>query len=134
MTKKDGDGLTHKQRQALPIVASVGNREEAARRAGISKDCLYRWLNEKPFRDELDKLQNEIVTDSYGFLKAAAIRAVGTLINLTARSDAPSVQRAAANDILTHTMRFKELMEVEKRLAEVEKTLKQSTMDQDEEI
>jgi hypothetical protein len=125
MTKKDGSGLSHKQKTAIPIIASIGNREEAARRAGISKDCLYRWLSEKSFRDAVEQLQNEIVSDSYGFLKAAVNSAVGTLIQLTTRSDCPAVQRAAANDILNHTMRFKEIMEIEKRLIQVEKIFQQ---------
>ena len=123
MTKSDG--LTSKQRQALPIIAAVGNREEAARRAGISKNCLYKWLKDPLFKRELEGLQNEIFLDSFGFLKAAAVRAAATLIGLMSRSESPSIQRAAANDVLNQVVRFKEIMEVERRLASIETNIAQ---------
>jgi ABC-type arginine/histidine transport system permease subunit len=113
-------GLTHKQKQALPIIATIGNREEAARRAGISKNCLYKWLKDPFFKQELEKLQNEIFIDSFGFLKAAAIKAAATLINLMARIEYPSIQRAAANDVLNQVVKFKEVMEIESRLTSIE--------------
>jgi hypothetical protein len=39
------------------------------------------------------------------------------------RTEHPSVQRAAANDVLSHIMKFKELQELEKRLDDVERLL-----------
>lgn len=37
------------------------------------------------------------------------------------RDDSPTVQRAAANDVLGHVMKFMELKELEGRLADIER-------------
>lgn len=125
MTKKNTlkSSLTPKQIKALPIIASIGNREQAAKMAGISKTCLYEWLKNPSFKKELENIQNEIFTDSFGFLKAASLKAASALIHLAGRSDAPAVQRAAANDVLNQVIKYKEVMEMERRMSEIEQKL-----------
>lgn len=41
--------------------------------------------------------------------------------DLLERDDSPTVQRAAANDVLGHVMKFMELKELEDRLADIER-------------
>ncbi len=42
------------------------------------------------------------------------------LVSLLGREDCPAIQRAAANDILSHAMKFMELKEIEVRLQMLE--------------
>jgi len=121
MTKSDEKTLTSRQVKALPHLACCSSNEEACRQAGISKDCFYTWIKNPIFKAELEKLRNEIVHDAISHLKSNTIKAATTLVCLTDRVDSPSVQRAAANDILNQVMKFKELTEIEERLRALEK-------------
>lgn len=121
MTKNDTFNLSTRQQQALPLFASNLTIEEACERAGISRNTFYEWLKEPQFKLELDRLRNEIVNDAINYLKSTTTKAARTLANLLEREDNPSVQRAAANDVLGHVMKFIELKELEERLTEMER-------------
>ncbi len=121
MTKNDTNILSPRQIKALPVLAAIPNCEEACKKVGISRNCFYEWLKNPLFKEALNKLRNEIVQEAITQLKANSVKAAITLVSLTARTENPSVQRAAANDILNHVMKFKELLEFEERLSELEK-------------
>ena len=121
MTKSDNLSLSKRQKQALPIFASNLTVEEACERAGISRNTFYEWLKEPQFKSELERLRNEIVNEAVNHLKITSTKAAKTLGNLLERDDSPTVQRAAANDVLGHVMKFMELKELEDRLADIER-------------
>ncbi len=121
MTKSDNLSLSKRQKQALPIFASNLTIEEACGRAGISRNTFYEWLKEPQFKLELDRLRNEIVNEAVNHLKITSTKAAKTLGDLLERDDSPTVQRAAANDVLGHVMKFMELKELEDRLADIER-------------
>ncbi len=121
MTKNDSLSLSKRQKQALPIFASNLTIEEACERAGISRNTFYEWLKEPQFKSELERLRNEIVNEAVNHLKITSTKAAKTLGNLLERDDSPTVQRAAANDVLGHVMKFMELKELEDRLADIER-------------
>jgi DNA-binding CsgD family transcriptional regulator len=121
MTESDNLSLSKRQKQALPIFASNLTIEEACERAGISRNTFYEWLKEPQFKLELDRLRNEIVNEAVNHLKITSTKAAKTLGNLLERDDSPTVQRAAANDVLGHVMKFMELKELEDRLADIER-------------
>lgn len=121
MTESDKLSLSKRQKQALPIFASNLTIEEACERAGISRNTFYEWLKEPQFKSELDRLRNEIVSEAVNHLKVTSTKAAKTLGNLLERDDSPTVQRAAANDVLGHVMKFMELKELEDRLADIER-------------
>ena len=121
MTKSDNLSLSIRQQQALPIFASNLTIEEACERAGISRNTFYEWLKEPQFKLELERLRNEIVNEAVNHLKMTSTKAAKTLGDLLERDDSPTVQRAAANDVLGHVMKFMELKELEDRLADIER-------------
>ena len=121
MTESDKLSLSKRQKQALPIFASNLTIEEACERAGISRNTFYEWLKEPQFKLELDRLRNEIVNEAVNHLKITSTKAAKTLGDLLERDDSPTVQRAAANDVLGHVMKFMELKELEDRLADIER-------------
>jgi uncharacterized protein YaaW (UPF0174 family) len=63
-------------------------------------------------RKLLDKAMNKLLNVS--------MKAVRTLENLL-DADSESVRRAAANDVLGHLLKYRELSEIEERLESVEK-------------
>lgn len=125
MTKNDTLSLSARQQQAIPIFASMLNVEEACRLADISRNTFYEWLKQPLFKAELDKLRNEFVEEAIMLLKVNASKASKTLVTLTERDDSPGVQRAAANDILNHLFKYKEMEEIEVRLENLERQLKE---------
>jgi len=123
MTKNDKIELSLKQKTALPFFLGNQTIDEACKEAGVSRNCYYEWLKEPVFKSALDRLREEIVLDAIGKLKLSTTKAAMTLCNLMDREDCPSVQRAAANDILNQVVKFKEIHELEKRLDEVERLI-----------
>lgn len=121
MTKSnENPQLTPKQITALPCFAANATIDAACKEAGISKNAYYKWLKNPAFKSELDRLRNEMVNDAVNQLKAATVKAATTLSSLLDRDDNPSVQRAAANDILNHVGKFKELQELQERIEKLE--------------
>lgn len=112
--------LTPRQIKALPCFAANASIEASCKEADISRETYYQWLKNPAFKSELDRLRNEIVNDAVNQLKATTVKAATTLSSLLDRDDNPSVQRAAANDILNHVGRFKELQELQERIEKLE--------------
>jgi len=120
MTKSDENRLTGRQTKALPHFAASLSIEGACKAANISKETFYNWIKEPLFKAELERLRNEIVDDAVNQLKISTTKAAETLVSLLDREDRPAIQRAAANDILSHVMKFMELKEIEVRLQTLE--------------
>lgn len=121
MTKNDQNGLTDRQIKALPFFIASSSESAACRDAKIAKQTYYDWLKDPLFRTELAKLREEAVQNAVENLKAHACKAVDTLVNLLDADNLP-LRRSAANDILHHIGRFKELQEIEKRLTVLERS------------
>lgn len=120
MTNKHEKGLSDRQKQALPYFACSGTYEEGCRKAGISKNAFYTWLQNPTFRAELNRIQDEVVVGAVQTLKASMTRATDTLVSLLDRKENPSLLRYVCNDIIGHVVKFKELQEIEKRLEVLE--------------
>lgn len=122
MTESDENQaqLTPRQITALPCFATNTSIESSCEAADISRETYYKWLKNPLFKSELDRLRNEIVSDAVNQLKATTTKAAMTLSLLLERDDNPSVQRAAANDILNHVGKFKELEELQERIEKLE--------------
>ena len=125
MTKDDKNSdLSARQIKALPVFASTSNYDEACKQVGISRNCFYEWLKQPAFKAELNRMRDEMVSDAVAQLKMNSTKAAMTLSDLMDRTESPAVQRAAANDVLNHVMKFKEILEIETRLAALEQQIK----------
>lgn len=118
------DKIHRSKEAALPILATCPNYSEAARQIGVRPEQVYEWLKDPAFKAQLDKLRSEItakaIDEAVLKLKNSMVKAVDTFIKLLEREDYPAVQRAAANDILSHIQKFKELQELEERITLLE--------------
>ena len=119
MIKTDENGLSERQKKALPHIIGAKTEIEGCRQAEISPQTYYEWLKEPAFKAELAKQRNMVIESAIDGLKACATKAVDTLVKLL-DSESHAIQRGVANDILNHIARFKELKELEDRVRLIE--------------
>lgn len=97
---------------------------QAARLAGVSKRTAFRRLEEPTFHDEVRKTRGRILDGASGALASTMKRATRTLRGLL-DDNHPSIQLGAARAVLELSQRLHETVELEKRLAELEKAVKE---------
>lgn len=123
MKSNENQKLSARQIQALPHILSSPSYEEAARRAGVSAKQIHEWLKDREFKFELEKQRNQVADAAINILKMNTTKAAETLGELLSSSN-EAVKRGAANDILHHVLRFRELQELKDRVAILEEHTK----------
>jgi hypothetical protein len=108
--------------KALPFFVTSSSEAAACRAARIAKQTYYDWLKDPLFKAELKRLRESAVQNALETLKIHASKAVDTLVGLL-DADNLILRRQAANDILQHIGKFKELQEIEHRIAVLEKDM-----------
>lgn len=125
MTKDYTSGLSDRQKQALPIFACAHDITAACERVGISRDCYYEWKRQPEFKSALEEIRDELFQEAISSLKSAADKATSTLISLAVDTTTPpATRKAAASDILSLLIRWKETQEIEKRICIIEDQIK----------
>jgi len=117
------DGLTPKQHKALAALLSEPTVTAAAANVGIGERTLHTWLHEPTFADAYTALRHEAVGLAVGRLQRATGIAVDALIDVldTEYTPAPAAVRvSAAKVIIEYAIRFRELDELENRIAALE--------------
>ncbi len=105
----------------VTTLACGGTVENAAQRANISERSVYRRLEDPEFKQLLKDFRSEVTKRTAGVLCAASIEAVKTLIGLMERNCSPATRLGAARTVLEFNLRLREVIDVEERLAELEK-------------
>ena|SRR6185437_1139245 len=108
---------------ALACGATV---EAAARQCGISERSAYRRLHDPEFKKRLEKVRADMVERSSGMLTAAAGEAVRTLLALQKEATPAAVRLGAARAILEIGIKIRQMVELEKRLEELEAMIEQN--------
>jgi hypothetical protein len=120
MDEKRSNALSPRQSKVISILVQARNIEDGAKRAGISKTTIYKWLHLPIFREELSRQKNEVMDVALEDLKTHVQKAVEVLGALLS-SDSEAIRRYTANDILMHALKTKELQEIENRLSGIER-------------
>lgn len=115
--------LTVRQRRAIAALMQSRTVVEAARTAGVGYRTMYRWLDDPGFVAELRAATGAAVDQAVRRLADLSGQAVDTLADVMAGGDAPSARVQAANVTLSHMARLRELSEIERRIAELERLL-----------
>jgi len=116
------NGLSMKQRRAIPSIIESKSMEVAARKVGCDRSTLYRWLAEPAFQAELREVQDRAFSEALMRLQGTARAAVEVLIeSLSAKS--PTEKRLAAVQILEMTFKSLEIGEFSERLKDLEDRL-----------
>jgi transposase-like protein len=112
--------LNNRQIKAIPVFIGCDSMEDAARQIGITKGTLYQWLKQDEFIKEVQIARKKLLDKAMNKLTNVSMKAVNTLEKLL-DAESEAVRRAAANDILGHALKHRELSEIEDRLESVEK-------------
>lgn len=112
--------LNNRQLKAIPLLIGCDTVEDAARKTGVSKGTLYEWMKQEEFNKAVSSARKKLLDKAMNKLMSASMKAVITLEKLL-DAESESVRRAAANDVLGHILKYRELSEIEDRLETVEK-------------
>ena len=113
--------LTHRQKKAALALLDHRTKSEAAAAAGVSPRTLYRWLGEPVFKAALAKAEGEAIGEATRDLVMLSKAAIGILEQvMNDQGNPPSVRLRAANSVMGHLVRLRELRNVEERLSNLE--------------
>ena len=124
MTKsdtKEDQGLTNKQLKAVPHLITSKTLKEGCKKARISRQTLYTWLQDPTFKQEFRNQRDVIIEEALEDLKGNLTKAIQTLINLLDKTDSDPLKRYLAKDIIDYVMKARELGDLEERLVKIEK-------------
>lgn len=121
--------LNARQRKAILHLLSARTVKQAAKEGRIRLGTLYKWMKDPLFRNELERMRSEIVSDTVAQLKVYSLQAVGVLADLMINSDSDSIKRGCAGDILENTRSFIQMRDMELRLEALEAAITYSTKD-----
>ena len=115
-------GLTAKQAAAIAAIMEEPSMEKAAKKAGIGRATLYRWMEIPAFRTALEKGQRTVFSSALARLQGASRLAVEKLIEAL-EGKSPTEKRLAASQILDLCFKAQEMGEFSERLFELEEKL-----------
>jgi hypothetical protein len=111
-------------RVLLQTLACGATVEIAARKAGVCERTVYRRLEDPAFCRRLQELRTEMAQRTAGMLTGAGMGAVKVLVDLQGDVSVPAgVRRRSARDVLEMGLKFREVVDLEQRLAAVEARL-----------
>ena len=111
------------QREAAALSLATGKTvAEAATSAQTTERSVYRWYEEGAFRARVDALRGEMVSRACGEL-ADAMGAAAKKLRELVDSDAEGIALRASQAIIESTLKVTELVELQKRVEELERRL-----------
>lgn len=119
--------LNPRQKKAILHLLSSRTVKQAAKEAKIRLPTLYKWMKESRFREELERLRSEIVSDTVAQLKVYSLQAVCVLADLMNTSESETIKRGCATDILENARSFIQMRDMEIRLEALENAISNST-------
>ena len=114
--------LTERQLKAIPHIVTAATYTESIKRAKISRKTFYEWMKIPTFKQELIRQREEIAKEAFGVLEQSLTKAVENLVGIIDTED-ERLKRLACNDIIEHILKYREIQNLEKRLAQVETQL-----------
>lgn len=118
-------GDRHRADQALVVALASGQTvQDAAAAAGVSESTAFRRLRDPDFARRVSLAQGELAARGLGRLAEGMACAADTLRALLGDSTPPAVRLGAARALLELSMRLRESVDLEQRLAALESRLK----------
>lgn len=121
------DKLTIKQRKAINAILAAPSITAASRISGIAERTMRTWLTIPIFREALSDAQREVFQDAARMLTGLQESAIDTLNKEQVTGDTSQARIRAANLILEYGFKFTELTELDRRITELEKGVKNDT-------
>lgn len=119
------ENLTPRKRKAIEALLTTCDTTKAAQAAGVSRDTVYRWLKQEVFKNALEAGAKEALESLSRSLVSISSKAIETLEAALAYDiKAPSTRVRAADVILGRLLQLKELVNLEERVSELERTVR----------
>jgi hypothetical protein len=119
------ENLTVKQKKAIESLLTHYDTTQAAAAAGVTRDTLYRWLKVDDFRQALQDATGAALEGLSRGLVTLGARALEVLAGALDDPDTtPAAKIRAADIILSKIMVLRELVDLEERITELERTVK----------
>lgn len=115
--------LSEKQLRTIPMILSCPTIVEGCKKARISRDTFYVWLKDEAFKREFDRQNRELIDEAFHSLKLAGSEAVEVLRRLL-QAENETVRLRTATAIIESMTKFIELEDIETRLKELERRVK----------
>ena len=113
--------LTTDRLKAIDVIVAGGDDTAAAVAAGVTSRTIRRWKGEPAFADAIIRAQDELLEKTSIELTRSAQFAVALLRQFLADvAMKPQIRLRAAEILLNSTLRWRELKDVERRLAALE--------------
>jgi hypothetical protein len=100
-----GQKLTCKQEALIAALLTEPDHAAAAKKAGVGKTTLYRWMRLPEFRAAYRQARRELVEGAIGRVQAATGQAVEILLDVARNGRRDGDRVRAANSLLDHAFR-----------------------------
>jgi hypothetical protein len=88
--------MSPKRQKGLLALLSSKNMKEAAKKAGVTRMTMYRWLQEPYFREEFRKQIEHLLLDVTLQLQRSSFKAADLLVNIARNTKLPANSRVSA--------------------------------------
>lgn len=114
-----------KQVIAVTELLNPANRNytDVAAKVGVNEKQIRRWLSDANFQAELAAARKALLERTLDRLAGANAYAVDALLSVLSAQNPAGLRRLAANDILNHTTKLVDLVDLERRLSDMEAML-----------
>ena len=118
---ENGSGLTTKQVRAVQALLTTKGLAEAAQTAQVGERTLARWLTEPVFRAALSQAEGDLLDAATRRLLSLQDSAIGAFeAVLDGEEVSHTVRLRAAQGVLDHLLRLRELRNMEQRITALE--------------
>jgi len=116
--------ISPRQARTLTLLAQGLPVAEVCRQSMVNRSTLYRWLEQPHFKAAVDAATAAAIDDLTRRLTALGAQAADTLASTMADPQAPaSTKVQAARAVLENLLRLRELVNLETRIAALEKAV-----------
>jgi len=121
--------VTPRQRKAIESLLTQGDVKSAAAAAGVARQTVYRWLKKPAFRAALAEAEAEALASLSRALVRLGEKATRTLEQaIDGEADTRMSTRVRAADIvLSRLLQLRELVDLERRVTELERKLEEKS-------
>ena len=99
------------------------NYNDVAAKVGVNEKQIRRWLSDADFQAELAAARRALLERTLDRLAGANVHAVDALLSVLSTQNPAGLRRLAANDILSHTTKLLDLVDLQQRISAMEEML-----------
>jgi hypothetical protein len=104
------------------LVLAARSIEEGCRTAGITRQTWYNWVKDEGFANDVYRRRERVISEALDRLKTSVAGAVEGLTGLVHAGE-DNVRLRACREVLDYFMKARELEEIERRLAVLERVV-----------